>query len=54
VGGEMKRDYGTNGNFIDFRLFCFFRWFRNLSSFHRPQNPMSPPILDLPMKNVIL
>jgi len=48
--GEMKRDYGTNGNnetngnFIDFRLFRYFRLFRNLSSFHHPQNPLSPGI----------
>src|SRR5262245_32120311 len=32
-GGEMKRDYGTNGNNWE-RAPSYFRLFRNLSSFH--------------------
>src|SRR5262245_39259498 len=50
--GEMKkRDYEINENneanekFVTFRLLRYFRLFRNpSSSFHHPQNPMSPGI----------
>jgi hypothetical protein len=44
VADEMKRDYGTNGNKRNKRKnsnLDLFRLFRNLSSFHQPQNPLA-------------